>query len=294
MIAFGSSILDPEAYRRFARPGIQFAAEPASEVFAFEALGSICRSNNLLLDTAAEREDLEALVLVDAAAEIVDPDFCQKARRLLSDPDVAVAGCVGASGVRSLAWWEGTVSAGPVVHRYYQHGGGELPAFSWAHPAPPGEVDTVDGFLLILSPWAVRNVRFDELLSLGHGYDLDFCLQVRDAGRKVVTADVGVVHHRPLELVRDHEIWIEAHIRLAEKWDGRMPGVDAPEGPWKQRARRAEAEREAAQTIAYSSATELDARLLPLERAMAEATESVSWRITAPLRRLNRLRRRER
>jgi hypothetical protein len=109
-----------------------------------------------------------------------------------------------------------------------------------------------------------------------------------------VTADIGVVHHRPLELVRDHDIWIEAHIRMAEKWDGRMPGADARRGTWRERARRAEAEREAAQTIAYSSATELDARLLPLERAMVEATESVSWRITAPLRRLNRLRRRER
>ena len=49
---------------------------------------------------------------------------------------------------------------------------------------PPAEVDTLDGQLLVLSPWAVRNVRFDESLLLGHGYDLDFCLQVRAAGRK--------------------------------------------------------------------------------------------------------------
>ena len=63
-----------------------------------------------------------------------------------------------------------------------------------------GEVDTLDGFLLVLSPWAVRNIRFDEALGEFHGYDLDFCLQVREAGRKVVTADFRAIHHRPLEM----------------------------------------------------------------------------------------------
>ena len=61
---------------------------------------------------------------------------------------------------------------------------------------------------------------------------------------------------------------------------------------WKPRARRAEAEREAARTMAYSSALRVDAEVLALERAMAEMTESLSWRVTAPLRRLNRMRRR--
>ena len=73
------------------------------------------------------------------------------------------------------------------VNRYEEHGGGDLPAFSWAwDEAPPyahiGEVETLDGFLLVLSPWAVRTLRFDESLGEFHGYDLDFCLQVREAG----------------------------------------------------------------------------------------------------------------
>ena len=76
-----------------------------------------------------------------------------------------------------------------------------------------------------LSPWAVRNIRFDESLGQLHGYDFDFCLQVREAGRKVVTADFKVIHHHSLELVSNPETWIEAHMRVAEKWDGRMPGV---------------------------------------------------------------------
>ena len=107
MIAFGAAITEPEPYRRYAEPGIRRAAEADSEIYAFASVGSIFRSYNVVLDTAAEREDLEALVLVHAHAEIVDPHFCEKVRAALSDPDVGVVGCVGAVGVRSIAWWEG-------------------------------------------------------------------------------------------------------------------------------------------------------------------------------------------
>lgn len=294
MIAFATSIVDPEAYRLYARPGIERAREPGSAVLAFAAVGTVGRSCNLLLDAAARRDDLEALVIVDQAAEIVDPGFCDGVRRALRDPEVAVAGAVGATGVRTIAWWEGEVRCGEVVHRYDEHGGGALPAIGWKPvEPPPADVETVDGFLMALSPWAVRNLRFDESLSLGHGYDLDYCLRARAAGRRVTTAGFRVVRHHPLELVEDHDLWVEAHIRFAEKWDGRIPGRGQP-GPvdWKARARRAEAEREAARTMSYSNTLRVDARALPLERELEEMTSSLSWRVTAPLRRLNRMRRR--
>ena len=57
----------------------------------------------------------------------------------------------------------GTVVSAPVIHHYEEHGGGELPAFSWTQrEPPPAEVEAVDGQLLVLSPWVVRNLRFDE------------------------------------------------------------------------------------------------------------------------------------
>jgi Glycosyltransferase like family len=292
MIAFGCSIAESEPYRRYAEPGIRLAAEPDSAIYPYSSVGSIFRSYNLLLDAAARHEDLEALALVHPHAEIVDPDFCAKVRTALSDPRVAVVGCAGATGVRSIAWWEGSLVAGPVIHRYHQHGGGELPAYSWTHAEQaPQEVETVDGFLMVLSPWTVRNVRFDESLGLGHGFDLDYCLQVREKGREVVAADLAVVHHRSLDLIGDLDMWVEAHVRLAEKWEDRFPGGDVNGATWRERARRAEAEREAARAVAYGYALGTDARVLELERAMAQATESLSWRITAPLRRVNRLRR---
>jgi hypothetical protein len=291
VIAFGAAITRPEVYRRCAEPGIRRAMEPDSVVLDLPSVGSVFASYNALLERAGAYEDLEALVIVHQDAEIVGEDFCAKAREALRDPEVGVVGCVGAIGVRSIAWWEGSVALASFVHRYDEHGGGDLPAFSWEWAdAPPyartGEVETVDGFVLVLSPWAVRELRFDESLGTFHGYDFDFCLQVRDAGRKVVTADLRAIHHHSLDLVSEPERWVEAHVKVAEKWDGRMPGVGTATGTWVERAQRAEAERDAALIVDHSNAiaTEAHARALAHERE--EALDSISWRLTAPLRRL--------
>jgi hypothetical protein len=296
MIAFGSPITVPEVYERHAKRGIDAVAEPGAAVFAFRATTSIFRSYNLILDKAAACDDLEALVLVHQDTEIVDPGFCAKVRGVLADPDVGVAGCIGALGVRSIAWWEGSVTWASFIHRYAELGGGDLPGFSWptgdgAPFARTGEVDVVDGFLLVLSPWAVRSLRFDESLGPLHGYDVDFCLQVREAGRKVVTADLHAIHNHSLDLVSDPEGWIEAHARVAEKWDGRMPGMGRAGGDWKQRARRAEAEAEAARAAAVSRQLLYDARERHFRREVEEMTTSIGWRITEPLRRANHWRR---
>jgi len=296
VITFASAITNPELYSRCAEKGIEVARESDSEVLAFSAAGSLARSYNLILDRASELEDLDALVLVHQDAEIVDPDFCRKLRTALADPDVGVVGCVGAVGVRSIAWWEGSVTWGSFIHRYSELGGGDLPAFSWQTDGMPpfaqtGEVDTVDGFVLGLSPWTVRNVRFDEGLGPLHGYDFDFCLQVRDAGHKVVTTDFRAIHHHSLDLVSDPETWIEAHMRVAEKWDGRMPNVGVEGGDWKHRARHAEAQAAVYQAQAVSNQLKGDARVLQLERELEIMNESIGWRMTEPLRRVNHLRR---
>jgi hypothetical protein len=290
MIAFGSAITKPEVYDRCARPGIERVAEPDSVVLDLASVGSIFQSYNAVIDRASELEGLEALVLLHQDSEVVGDDFCAELRRVFADPDVGLAGCAGAVGVRSIAWWEGSVTLASFVHRYEEQGGGDLPAFSWDWTeAPPyarlGEVETLDGFLLVLSPWAVRNLRFDESLGALHGYDLDFCLQVRDAGRKVVTGNFRAIHHHALEAFSDAEHWIEAHMAVAEKWDGRMPGFPGYPGTWRERALRAEAEAATARAVDRTAELRAQARRRDLERALAETTGSVSWRLTAPLRR---------
>ena len=290
MIAFASSITKPDVYARCAELGISRVREPDSEVYPMPSVGSIFKSYNALLEHFAPCDDLEALVLVHQDAEIVDDDFCPIVRRALADREVGVVGCVGAVGVRSIAWWEASVTCASFINRYDEHGGGDLPSFSWAWSDAPayarmGEVETIDGFVMALSPWVVRNIRFDERLGSFHGYDLDLCLQVREAGRKVVTADFRAIHHRQLDMVPDPEQWIDAHVRLADKWDGRM-GIGTGAGTWRDRALRAEADTDAALLLAHMNSLESDARVTELERALHETGTSASWRLTAPLRRL--------
>jgi len=314
VIVFGTAVTSPETYDRFAAPGIRRAAEPDSEVLIHQSAGSLFRNYNLLLDMAAEHEGLEALVLVHQDAEIADSEFATPVREALSDPDVAIVGCVGAVGVRSIAWWQGAVTWAGVTHRYEEYGGGEFPALAWdpeAIPsfASPGQVDSVDGFVMVLSPWAVRNLRFDESLGTLHGYDFDICMQARAAGKKVATADFRAIHHHTLELIQDSEAWTAAYIRLVEKWEGQLPDTGAEP---LQRAVRAEAE--AACKAAISASHQYRAQALhrqlgraneelartreqvvaerrQLETRKAELDEvltSSSWRLTAPLRALRR------
>ena len=223
-------------------------------------------------------------MLVHQDTEIVDADFCRRVRDALSDPTVGVAGCVGAIGVRSIAWWEGSVTLSSFANRYEEHGGGELPGFSWDwDEAPPyaqvGEVDTLDGFLLVLSPWTVRNVRFDEELSEFHGYDLDFCLQVREAGRRVITADLRADPSPP---ARD----AAATSRPGWRRTCGSPRSGTAACPASGRRRAAgRSGRGGPRPSAtppgrsrYTKRLELQARRLQVERALDEARGSISWR----------------
>jgi Glycosyltransferase like family len=295
MILFGTAVTDVKTYDRCAAPGIRLAAEPGSEAVAHQSTGSLFRNYNVLLDDARARDDLEALVLVHQDAEIVDPEFCAKVREALSDPEVAVVGCAGAVGVRGIAWWEGAVTWASFTHRYRELGGGDLPALAWRAEEVPafartGEVDSVDGFVMALSPWAVNNLRFDESLGKLHGYDFDFCMQARAAGKKVVTANLRVVHHHSLELISDADTWIEAYIRVAEKWDGQLASRQADGDDSTPRALRAEAEAAAAKGEAVSAQLRCEA----MQRQLEEMTRSASWRLTAPLRWPRRILRRRR
>jgi hypothetical protein len=147
-------------------------------------------------------------------------------------------------------------------------------------------VDSIDGFVMVVSPWAVRELRFDESLGKLHGYDFDFCMQARAGGKKVVTADFRAIHHHSLELISNPEAWIEAHIRLMEKWDGRLPSARADSDDWRHRALRAEAEAAAAKGEAVSYQLKYEARGRELDRVV----RSKSWRLTAPLRVVRHLR----
>ena len=171
MIGFAAAITDKEMYERCALKGFQLAAEPDTEILGYPADGSIFRSYNMLLNLTLERfgpDGLEFLVLVHQDAEIVDADFIAKIREAFANhPDAAIVGCAGALDVRSIAWWEGSVTWASFTHRFDDYGGGEIPAMAWAPERMPvyaetGPVDSLDGFVMAFSPWAIANLRFDE------------------------------------------------------------------------------------------------------------------------------------
>jgi Glycosyltransferase like family len=289
MFAFGCSIIIPDIYRRCAERGIRRAAEADSVVLAHAATSSIARSYNLLLDRARELEDLEGLVIVHQDAELLDDDFCAKVRTVMTDPQVAVVGSVGATGIRDIAWWDGELTWNSAAYHYQELGGGEL-TFGEVDPqqgSATGEVDTLYGVLMALSPWAVRHLRFDESIGLLHGYDFDICRQTRAAGRKVVTADLRLAHHHSLDLVSEVEIWVAAHMRAAAAWEPGEGEQSAPDEDWKSRARAAEASAAAARLLAASKLLQADASAQRDARELDSIRSSRSWRMTEPLRRGN-------
>ena len=182
---------------------------------------------------------------------------------------------MGAIGVRSIAWWEGSVTWASFIHRYQELGGGDFPSLTWdPRDLPPyarkGEVDTIDGLLMVLSPWTVRNIRFDESLGLLlHGYDFDLCLEVRAAGRKVLIDDLRVVHHHSLALVDDPEPYIGGSHEAGREVGRTDAGVGVAPGEWKLRARRAEAEATVVRAQARSWQLRIDARTRQHERAIS-------------------------
>ena len=299
MIAIACAVTRDDVYERCAAPGIELAREPDTELIVLGSSGSVFRSYNLLLEKAAEmalqRDDFEGVVIIHQDAEIVQPDFLAKVRKALSDPDVALVGCAGALDVRSIAWWEGSVTWASYTHKFEEFGGGEIPGLTWLPEKIPvhaqtGEVDAIDGFIIGFSPWAIENLRFDESLpGVLHGYDFDICMQARAAGKKVVTADLRAIHHHSLLLINGMDTWISAHVELAEKWDETLP---SPDENWRRRARLAEAEVEAVHLVHGAGELIWERRLELAEAAVIAMEGSMSWRITRPLRWLARILRR--
>ena len=218
MFVFGVAILDEEEFRRYALPGIRRAAEPDSLVLERPGHGSVQHKYNSILDEACEHDDLEGVILPHEDVEIVDDDFLATIRRRFRDPSIAVLGVVGGRGVTSMAWGLGTETFGSVtVTRVVPHIDERITETTLCDvPTGVHEVEAVDGILLVLSPWAARELRFDEAFSeVFHGYDVDICFQAREQGRRVVVEELRAIHHT---LQVRGEGWVEADVLWQHKW----------------------------------------------------------------------------
>jgi GT2 family glycosyltransferase len=213
MIVFGTLVADDGKFASFANKGLELVREPDSRVLTDRSATSMAQGYNAILRGLRDAHDLEALVLLHEDTEITDPEFCAKVRRALADPTVGLIGVVGATNVTRLAYWHGELQ-GRVSESRGTITGAKLDQ----------DVDAVDGLLMVLSPWAVRHLGFDEThFPAFHGYDIDFSFAVRAAGARVVTQDIAV-HHHTKGGYGNTLAYVRASRAFRRKW---LPGLPA-------------------------------------------------------------------
>lgn len=137
---------------------------------------------NTILDAYRGR-GMDAVILLHDDLEITDPNAEATFLAALADPDVALVGVCGGKGDRSLAWW----NSESIGHQMTDSGMLDFGART-------GDVAFIEGSIMVFSPWAVENLRFDTQYPGFLGYD-DICLTARAMGKRVTVVDVDTHHH---------------------------------------------------------------------------------------------------
>lgn len=163
----------------------------------------IATGYNSILD----RVDGETVVLLHDDVELGDGarGFILEA---LETADIV--GVVGGSDLDQLAWWTAKTKRGFVRH-------GDGGSSGVVRFGDYGEVDAIDGLLMAFRPEVAAVLRFDEDYPGFHGYDVDFCYQALNAGFKIVTAEIPLVHHTKGGF-GDKAVWNACAERWRQKW----------------------------------------------------------------------------
>jgi hypothetical protein len=201
VVRFGCCVGSHEKWRQWVVPSV------GSTMTVYGAT-SIAEAYNEMLDTVSEVENLDALVLLHDDLEVTDPDLRVKIDTVLSDLDVALVGVAGGRGAQTLAWWNYET----VGHQMTDSG-----LLDFGERA--GDVETLEGSFLVLSRWAIQNLRFDERYGGFHGYD-DISYDALRLGKRVVVADIDTHHHTRLgwKSAECAEAWTAANEKFMEKW----------------------------------------------------------------------------
>ena len=162
---------------------------------------------------AYQNRGLDALVLLHDDLELVDPDAEEKFLAAVAEPDVALVGVIGGSpDPPSITWWENGPRAG--------HQRTDSMMLDFGRSPGPVDVLFIEGSIMVFSPWAIENLKFDTLYPGFLGYD-DICVTAKLVhGKRVVVTDVDTHHHSTVgfksEAIRDS--WNEADRLFRGKW----------------------------------------------------------------------------
>lgn len=176
---------------------------PTRPLIALAGQSSIATAYNTILEAFWQQWgwQLDAVFLLHTDLEIIDPDGEAKILAALKEPDVALVSVEGGDGDRGTEWW----ACNPIGHQYIDtmviDFAGLIPGSEGGPPertkprARSGDVEMLEGSLLAFSPWAIRNLRFDQTCPAAfHGYD-EVCLQAGASGKRCVVVDVETHHY---------------------------------------------------------------------------------------------------
>lgn len=201
-LIFGCCIGSYDKYLRYVDPFVR-----GSTRYELQDQTNIASAYNKCI----ERSDrYDALVLLHDDLMITDAFFAEKVEKAFADPDVVLLGVAGAHGIRGLDWW----SYAPIGHQWLND---QLLDFGERE----GEVDGIEGSIMVLSPWVIENLRFDESFGGFYGYDCDLPQQVVRAGKKVRVVDIDTVHHSQFGFKSPalEQQFHETNLQFRRKWN---------------------------------------------------------------------------
>jgi hypothetical protein len=211
VIVFGTVSAYPEKLATQCAPGI--ARSMSGEPYIHYVVKSNGREifsayQQLMLVARDMGSECDALVLLHDDLELRDPRLAAKIAAVLA-PDVGIAGLIGSVGAQSLAWWEGTRYGRVTDDAYGLHDFGGFGC----------DVDSLDGMMLVLSPWACGRLRLHDIGYEGfHGYADDLCYQARKHGMRSVVADITAHHHSKGGYAGGIETWTAANQNFRKRW----------------------------------------------------------------------------
>ncbi|WP_392545013.1 glycosyltransferase [Oryzobacter telluris] len=218
MIVVGCCVGPGGRYDRITGPSLASLVQPDDVVVLVEGASGICGAYNAVLRRAREVEGCQGVLLVHDDVELPGRDVRDALLAAATEPGVGLVGVAGGRGLAWGKWWSGRHLAG---HRNDTRGTFDLGRVA-------DDVDAVDGCLMFITPRAVH-VDFDEVtFPAFHGYDVDFSLQVRSAGLRVVTRSIPY-RHLDKGSAGDDATFVEAMRDLEAKWPGWIRPPSVPE-----------------------------------------------------------------
>ncbi len=211
MLIFGCCVGPSGKFDTVALPGLR--AVVADDDILIEEHGGdgICAAYNRILDTARRTLDCEGVVLLHD-----DTALGEHARRQiaagLTESRVGLLGVVGGRDLHGPIWVDARRTAGVANDVYGRREFGPT----------TDDVDVVDGLLLAIAPAAYMSVDFDQsTFPAFHGYDTDYCLQVRHAGMRVMVVPIDYTHVDKGNL-GDRQAFERGYAQLRAKWPHRI------------------------------------------------------------------------